>query len=490
MGKKSSAKSKRAGSKGSGPIKLLPQTRADLNAVVDEVFKLCAKVTTGAAQSAVQEWAEYLEVYQLLEKIITLEKDIALPKYSRKELVQPFMSWLKENNVKMSGVEIVDYGDAGYGLKATEDIKQGQEVISVPQTAMLTEETAQKSYLGSLISCDPILQHMSNVSLALHTLAEFVSSHSPWQPYLRFLPSSYSTTLYFTPQQMQMLKGSPVLEDAVKQFRNIARQYSYFYRILQSSPEARSWPIKDYFTFESYRWAVSTIMTRQNRIPVKNSHHQTALIPAWDMANHKQGMYSTDFDDEKMRSVCLSPCDIKAGEEFTIYYGHRSNCDLFLHNGFVVKDNRNDSLGIKLGVSKNDLLREEKVALLSSLDLPSSGTFMLIPGPHPISPGLLAFTRIFCMDKESLEKWKGDGEKAKGLLHDDCDVGTSVQDKTWAFLHARVALLVRAYPTTLQEDEAALPTLTGLDALIKLLLICEKTILKDAASYLSSRVDK
>ncbi|XP_066981550.1 actin-histidine N-methyltransferase [Macrobrachium rosenbergii] len=490
MGKKSHAKSKKGGHKGSGPVKLLPQTRTELSTLVDEVFKICAKVTPAVPLSAAQEWEEYFEIYRLIEKIVEIEKDIVLPRYSRKEQVQPFMTWLKENNVRMTGVEVTDYGDAGFGLRATEDLKQGQEVICVPQSAMLTEETAKKSYLGSLMERDPILQHMSNVSLALHVLGEYVNPSSPWLPYLRFLPSTYSTTLYFTPQQMQMLKGSPVLGDAIKQFRNIARQYSYFYRILYSAPEARSWPIRDYFTFESYRWAVSTIMTRQNRIPVKDSARQTALIPAWDMANHKEGMYSTDFDDEKMQSICMAQCDVKAGEEFTIYYGQRPNYDLFLYNGFVEKDNTSDSLAIKLGVSKNDPLHDEKVALLSSLSLPSSGTFMLIPGPHPVSPGLLAFTRIFCMDKESLEKWKGDGSKAKDLLHVDCDVGTSVQDKTWAFLHTRVTLLLRAYPSTLEADEESLKTATGLEAMIKQLLICEKRILKDAETYLSARISK
>lgn len=62
-------------------------------------------------------------------------------------------------------------------------------------------------------------------------------------------------------------------------------------------------------------------------------------------------------------------------------------------------DNLNDSLGVKLGVSKKDVLYQEKVDLLSCLGLPSSGTFQIVPGHHPISPQLLAFTRIFCMDK-------------------------------------------------------------------------------------------
>nr|XP_045594445.1 actin-histidine N-methyltransferase-like [Procambarus clarkii]XP_045594446.1 actin-histidine N-methyltransferase-like [Procambarus clarkii] len=488
MGKKSNAK--KAATKSGGPAKLLPQTRGELTAIVDEVFKRCTKIPPAVAPSAAHEWAEYLEIYALIEKITNIEKDIQLPSYSRKEQVMPFMSWIEEMKIMVSGVEIADFDEQGFGLRATEDLNEGQEVITVPREAMLTEETARKSYLGSLIERDPILQHMGNVSLALHVLGEFVNPQSPWQPYLRILPSTYSTTLYFSPQQLQLLKGSPVLDEAIKQFRNIARQYSYFYRILHSSPEAKSWPIKDYFTFKAYRWAVSTVMTRQNRIPGKGSCGQMALIPAWDMANHQEGIYSTDYDDEKNCSVCLAQRDFKAGDQFTMYYSQRPNTELFLHNGFVVRDNKNDSLAIKLGVSKSDTLYDEKVALLLSLGLPSAGSFMLIPGQHPISPGLLAFTRIFCMDKSSLDKWKDDGEKAKGLLHEDCDVGTTVQDKTWTFLNTRVALLTRAYSTTLEDDEAALPTLTGLEALVRSQLICEKIILRDSALYLSSYISK
>lgn len=64
---------------------------------------------------------------------------------------------------------------------------------------------------GPLIERDPILQHMGNVCLALHVLGEYVNPSSPWLPYLRLLPASYTTTLYFTPEHYQALKGSPVL---------------------------------------------------------------------------------------------------------------------------------------------------------------------------------------------------------------------------------------------------------------------------------------
>ena len=61
------------------------------------------------------------------------------------------------------------------------------------------------------MTSDPILNHMGNVCLALHLLAEFTSPQSQWQPYLRMLPHCYSTVLYFNKDQIQMLKGSPVM---------------------------------------------------------------------------------------------------------------------------------------------------------------------------------------------------------------------------------------------------------------------------------------
>lgn len=51
-------------------------------------------------------------------------------------------------HIQVSGVEVADYGSMGLGLKACRDLKQGEEVILVPKEAMISEETARKSYLG------------------------------------------------------------------------------------------------------------------------------------------------------------------------------------------------------------------------------------------------------------------------------------------------------------------------------------------------------
>ena len=88
-------------------------------------------------------------------------------------------------------------------------------------------------------------------------------------------------------------------------------------------------------------------MTRQNFIPStlpkpdsnntgnssKVSDSMPALIPLWDLANHKDGEVTSAYNMELERLESLSLCDFKRGEQIFMYYGNRSNADLLVHNG-------------------------------------------------------------------------------------------------------------------------------------------------------------
>ena len=128
-----------------------------------------------------------------------------------------------------------DFGEQGLGLRVTEEISEGGEVIRIPQKAMMSVETARHSSIGFLVERDPLLKTMPNVVLSIHLLVEKNSPASLWEPYINILPHSYNTVLYFTPSQLEGLKGSPVLEDALKQYKFVARQYAYFYRLFSNN---------------------------------------------------------------------------------------------------------------------------------------------------------------------------------------------------------------------------------------------------------------
>ena len=104
-------------------------------------------------------------------------------------------------------------------------------------------------------------------------------------------------------------------------------------------------------------------MSRQNELPIAEGRKPAlALIPLWDMSNHTNGLVGTDFNFESRSCECYATHSFKAGSEFRIFYGPRTNAELFVHQGFVFPRNECDSLRIKLG-EKYDVIRQVAKAM-------------------------------------------------------------------------------------------------------------------------------
>jgi len=338
-------------------------------------------------------------------------------------------------------------------------------------------DTAKSSSIGTLIERDPMLQTMPNVVLAVHLLIERNSPASIWEPYINTLPHHYTTVLYFTPSQLEGLKGSPALEDALKQYKFVARQYAYFYRLFANTL------LKDYLTFDEYRWAVSTVMTRQNLVPGRETSSAiNSLIPFWDFANHDNGQLSTDYDPATSSTFCLAQRDFSEGQQFTIFYGLRANCDFLIHNGFIFPDNQTDCLTVRLGVAKTDQLAAARLAVLEKIGVMSQ-KFYLRRTEEPLDPKLVAFLRVLQMEKNMIQEYQDmDTEKAMKLhiLEETLPVDTKVMQ----YMITRCALLIRAYPTTLEQDQTLLKESKDEVTLLTCQLrLCEKRILVSTVAY-------
>lgn len=104
------------------------------------------------------------------------------------------------------------------------------------------------------------------------------------------------------------------------------------------------------FYYTDFVWAVSCVMSRQNEIPLRDGKETTlALIPLWDMCNHTLTQMATDFNLDNRSCECYAAYPLREGEEFKIFYGARSNAELFIHQGFAYPPHNGDSLRIKLG---------------------------------------------------------------------------------------------------------------------------------------------
>ena len=224
--------------------------------------------------------------------------------------------------------------------------------------------------------------------LAVHLLLESKNPKSFFRPYIDILPTAFSIPLFFQFTDLVALKGSPVLEEAIKMLFNTARQYLYLQRLLKVfffffffsfinssfSTLTRPYWQKDFkidLSYAEFRWAVSVVMTRQNQIPLSSGKGlDLALIPVWDMCNHADGEITTFFNSESQTTEFQAMQDFKQGDQVFIFYGKRPNSDLLLYSGFVYGSaNKYDCIKLKFTLNPNDPLSALKAQVLESSQL-------------------------------------------------------------------------------------------------------------------------
>ncbi|VFV32441.1 set domain-containing protein [Lynx pardinus] len=452
MGKKSRVKTQKSGTGATASV----SPKETLN-LTSELLQRCSSPAPGPGK----EWEEYVQIRSLVEKIRKKQKGLSVTFDGKREDYFPdLMKWASENGASVEGFEMVNFKEEGFGLRATRDIKAEELFLWVPRKLLMTVESAKNSVLGPLYSQDRILQAMGNITLAFHLLCERADPNSFWQPYIQTLPSEYDTPLYFEEDEVRDLQSTQAIHDVFSQYKNTARQYAYFYKVIQTHPHANKLPLKDAFTYEDYRWAVSSVMTRQNQIPTEDGSRVTlALIPLWDMCNHTNGLITTGYNLEDDRCECVALQDFRAGEQIYIFYGTRSNAEFVIHSGFFFDNNSHDRVKIKLGVSKSDRLYAMKAEVLARAGIPTSSVFALHFTEPPVSAQLLAFLRVFCMTEEELkEHLLGDNaiDRIFTLGNSEYPVSWDNEVKLWTFLEDRASLLLKTYKTTIEEDKAFL----------------------------------
>ncbi|XP_058147833.1 actin-histidine N-methyltransferase isoform X2 [Dasypus novemcinctus] len=467
MGKKSRVKTQKSGTGATATV-----SPKEILSLTSELLQKCSSPAPGPGK----EWEEYVQIRSLVEKIRKKQKGLSVIFDGKREDYFPdLMKWASENGASVEGFEMVNFKEEGFGLRATRDIKAEELFLWVPRKLLMTVESAKNSMLGPLYSQDRILQAMGNITLAFHLLCERANPNSFWQPYIQSLPGEYDTPLYFEEDEVRYLHSTQAIHDVFSQYKNTARQYAYFYKVIQTHPHANKLPLKDSFTYEDYRlvcvharacrslvstWAVSSVMTRQNQIPTEDGSRVTlALIPLWDMCNHTNGLITTGYNLEDDRCECVALQDFRAGEQIYIFYGTRSNAEFVIHSGFFFDNNSHDRVKIKLGVSKSDRLYAMKAEVLARAGIPTSSVFALHFTEPPISAQLLAFLRVFCMTEEELkEHLLGENaiDRIFTLGNSEFPVSWDNEVKLWTFLEDRASLLLKTYKTTIEEDKSFL----------------------------------
>ncbi|KAI8900227.1 hypothetical protein BC833DRAFT_582724 [Globomyces pollinis-pini] len=376
-------------------------------------------------------------LYELTATLRELQSDYnqVHDRQKNQQSLDAFLTWLQENDVGTTDLVIKETSNTGFGVFAQNEIQINKTIVQVPLSMMITS-IPSTPVLENIVKSDMLLSSVPMNTLILQLLIEDSNRESFWRPYLDILPEQFTLPMYFNPDQMNLLKHSSILQDAIKDNFNSVRQYLHFSRLLFLKYKLIANP---HFTFERFQWARAICLTRQNPIFRSNPENQQeshlALIPLYDMFNHSNGTVTSFYDMNNSMLEMKSQFDVKIGDEILMTYGARSNQELFLYSGFVDQDTiENDYIKLSVMIPANDTCAQDRKDLLSKFGLTIGEKINLRHGePLTSSPKLFSFLYGLLIGKEELKKSLIDKSfTASDSLNQKC--------KTWLIIKIRVML--------------------------------------------------
>ncbi len=140
--------------------------------------------------------------------------------------MEAFLAWLDHGGVQRSaGWEICETGTAGRGLISTRTFQPGEPLFSVPRSTCLSPRTCP------LPACIPT-HELAGIPPWTHLILVllYAQSQPAWSPYLSVLPRTFTTPIFWTPEELGQLKGSCVLdkigrEEAELSYHSVVRGF-------------------------------------------------------------------------------------------------------------------------------------------------------------------------------------------------------------------------------------------------------------------------
>ncbi|KAK6510245.1 hypothetical protein TWF481_004962 [Arthrobotrys musiformis] len=312
-------------------------------------------------------------------------------------------SWLKESGaVGLDDLKFANFPATGRGLGSRRHFKEGERILTLPSSILWTVEHA---YADSIIG--PVLQSMQGALSVDDTLAIYIlfvrsreSGYNGLRSHVEALPTSYSSSIFFTDDELEVCAGSS-LYTITKQ---LEQQIQDDYQTLVERLFGQYLDIFSLgkFTIEDYKWALCTLWSRAMDFVQPDGKSIRLLAPFADMFNHSSDVKECHvYDTSSGDFSILAGKDYEAGDQVFINYGSIPNNRLLRLYGFVVPNNPNDSYDLVLMTQPEAPLFELKQKLWVSAGLDSVSTISLSLN-DPLPKSVLQYLHIQRADESDL----------------------------------------------------------------------------------------
>jgi hypothetical protein len=289
-----------------------------------------------------------------------------------KNMITDFMK-THEGLENLNNVKVIKEFD-GIGLRKTHKSNEflhdkEKNQIRIPiETMMTCDSVCNSKEFEKFITTDRMTVAMMNVRLALRLAYHRYDKQSQFNTWMDTLPNNYATPLYWEIKDYECLQtGFEACNELAlathKFYTTIARQYLYFLSVFSTIPSLKKF--YGCFTWDSYRWAVSTVQTRANQLSKKS----LGFIPVLELCNtnlKSDLVIGRVFSDEENQTgtITMAELDISSiGNNKNIYFSYsgnvnnRSSLQSLIHNALCFPE----KLEITVHLPQAKPLHQEKV---------------------------------------------------------------------------------------------------------------------------------
>ncbi|XP_036896501.1 SET domain-containing protein 4 isoform X2 [Sturnira hondurensis] len=321
--------------------------------------------------------------------------------------------WLKERKFEDKNLVPACFPGTGRGLMSRTSLQEGQVILSLPESCLLTTDTVIRSYLGAYVAkWQPPLSPL--LALCTFLVAEkHAGGRSPWKPYLEILPKAYTCPVCLEPEVVDLLPR-PLRAKAQEQRARVQQLFASSRGFFSSLQPLFSEAVESIFSYSAFLWAWGTVNTRavylaHGRRPCLSAEPDTcALAPYLDLLNHSPTVQvNAAFNEETRCYELRTGSRWRPREEVLICYGPHDNQRLLLEYGFVPPRNPHACVHVTQDVLVKyipaaDKQMDRKISILKDHDFTENLTF----GWDGPSWRLLTALKLLCLQAEEFPCWK------------------------------------------------------------------------------------
>ncbi|EPB82303.1 hypothetical protein HMPREF1544_10943 [Mucor circinelloides 1006PhL] len=427
-----------------------------------------------------------------------------------------FWKWLQDNGTTLSkDIAIKDYRSegAGRGVIATNDIKEGELLFSLPRSILLSPFTTSLSQIEGLK--DDLAALNGWTPLIITLMYESQKEDSFWKPYFDVLPRQFSTPMFWEEADLEELQGTDIVSklgksEAEETFENEIKP------IIEKYPNIFD---KDIHNLELFHTCGSLIMAysfndelqktkkRSNDNEKEDNDQEEhdeddedneddeddeeeeeeqdviTMVPMADMLNHRTGFNNArlfhEADSLQMKAIKA----IKQGEQIYNTYGDLCNADLLRKYGFTDEKNEFDLVELdgplvvencNADGKQNQELIERKIDFLMEEGVLDE--CFVIDAEHEIPLELIVSVHVLCSTPSEFEKMEEKQKLPKPRLTQD------VKQIILDILKKRLS----RYPTSLEDDKQQQKDATGNKRNALMVRMGEKSIIESTIQTLSA----